>query len=120
MPLLHDFAPGCYLRRIFMPAGTFVIGKTHKTEHFNFVLSGKANVMIDGDIKFLEAPDVFISGPGAKKVLYILDDMIWGTLHVTEETDLDELEKHCIFTEDEEKELMLNTTEKEALCHGEQ
>lgn len=106
LPLLHDFAPGLYLRRIFMPKGTFVIGKTHKTEHFNIVLSGAAIVMIDGEIKLITAPYVFKSGKGVKKVLHILEDMIWMTTHPTDETDLDKLEEICICSEEEERELL--------------
>ena len=39
-PLKHYFAPGVYLREIFMPAGSVVIGKIHKTEHFNIIQKG--------------------------------------------------------------------------------
>ena len=109
LPVLHDFAPGVYARRILMPAGTFVIGKTHKTEHLNIIMSGSANVMIDGQIKVIRAPYIFKSGKGVKKVLYILEDMIWATIHPTEETDLDKLETECVFTDEEEK--FLTSTE---------
>jgi len=107
LPLLHDFTPGLYLRRIFMPSGTFVIGKTHKTEHFNMILAGSANVMIDGEIRLIKAGDVFISKAGTKKVLHIIEDMIWATTHATEETDPEKLESLCIYTDEEEKQLML-------------
>ena len=105
-PLLHDFAPGLYLRRILMPAGAFIIGRTHKTEHFNIVMSGAANVMIDGKIEYIEAHYVFKSKAGAKKILYILEDMIWCTSHPTDETDLDKLEEMLIYSEEEEEQLL--------------
>ena len=107
LPLLHDFAPGVYLRRILMPAGTFVIGKTHRTEHFNIVLSGRANVMINGVLKLIQAPEVFISRAGDKKVLFILDEMIWATVHQTTETNLDEIKKQSVYSESEEKTILL-------------
>ncbi len=81
MPLKHQFAPGVYLRTIFMPAGTFVIGHEHKTEHFNIVLQGRAKVLIDGVVTEIKAPDVFVSGVGVRKVLYIVEEMIWATIH---------------------------------------
>jgi len=108
LPLIHDFAPGVYMRRVLMRKGIFVMGKTHKTKHLNLVMSGSANVMVNGIVKFLSAPDVFISEAGDKKLLYIHEDMIWGTIHPTDETDLDKLEKHCICTPEEEKMLLLN------------
>ena len=92
MPLTHRFAPGVYLREIFMPAGAIVIGQQHKTEHFNIVVSGKLNVMINGKVERLEAPCIFKSGVDVRKVLYILEDTRWLTVHPTEETDLLKLE----------------------------
>jgi quercetin dioxygenase-like cupin family protein len=106
MPLIHDFAPGLYIRQIFMKKGTFVIGKTHKTEHFNIVLAGSAKVMIDGEVELIQAPDLFKSGAGVKKVLYILEDMIWATTHPTNETDLKVLEAQLILSSEEERELI--------------
>ena len=107
LPLLHDFAPGVYARRIFMPADTFVIGKTHKTEHLNIVMSGSAWVMVDGEIRLVKGGYVFKSNAGCKKVLKILEDMVWMTVHPTEETDLEKLAVECVCNEEEEKKLML-------------
>jgi hypothetical protein len=115
LPVHHDFSPGLYLRRIFMPAKTFVIGKTHKTEHFNIVLSGLANVMIDGEIHRIEAPAVFKSGAGVKKVLYILEDMVWLTTHPTDETDLKKLEELHVYSDEEEKLIIEKEIEKYGL-----
>jgi mannose-6-phosphate isomerase-like protein (cupin superfamily) len=95
-PLIHRFTDGAYLREILMPAGTFIIGQKHRTRHFNIVLSGKAVVMIDGVIEQIEAPKVFESEPGVRKVLYIVEDMRWATLHVTSERDLEKLEETLI------------------------
>lgn len=91
-PLVHKFAKGLYIREIFMPAGALIIGHEHKTEHFNIVLSGRARVMIEGKIEDIVAPCTFVSGPGVRKVLLILEDMRWATTHVTDETDISKLE----------------------------
>ena len=92
MPLTHRFAPGVYLREIFMPAGSIVIGHRHKTEHFNLVLTGRLNVMINGVVEHLTAPCVFKSGVDVRKVLFIIEDTRWVTVHPTDETDLGKLE----------------------------
>lgn len=83
MPLEHLFAPGVYYREIFMPAGTFVIGHEHKTEHFNIVLTGRASVLMDGKVHEIVAPCVLKSGAGVRKMLYIHEDMRWATIHPT-------------------------------------
>lgn len=97
MPLTHRFAPGVYAREIFMPADTFVIGQRHKTEHFNIVLTGRARVLIDGKaVQEVKAGDVFVSGEGVRKVLYIIEDMRWMTIHPTDETDVPTLESQLV------------------------
>ena len=112
LPLLHDFAPGIYTRRILMPAGSFVIGATHRTEHLNMALSGSAYVMMDGEITFVKAPAVIKSGAGQKKCFRIVEEMIWATIHPTETTDLDELEKELIFSLPEERAMIDAEVEK--------
>jgi len=121
-PLQHNFAPGAYLREMFMPAGTFVIGHEHLTEHFNIVLSGRARVMMDGQIHEITGPSVFVSKPGVRKVLFIYEDMRWCTLHPTEETDLEILENllinkspNCLEYEEEIKRLLYSVKIREAL-----
>ncbi len=93
MPVNHMFAPKVYMREIFMPAGTFVIGKKHNTKHFNIAISGKAKVMTGDEVFEVAAPYVFVSDVGVQKLLYILEDMRWLTVHPTEETDIQVLEK---------------------------
>lgn len=90
LPLKHHFAPGLYMREIFMPADTVVIGMIHKTEHFNILVKGACYIVHDdGTREELRAPHVFVSKAGVQKVLYITEDMIWLTTHPTEETDVD-------------------------------
>jgi hypothetical protein len=96
-PVVHRFAPGVYLREIYMPAGTIVIGKIHKTEHFNILIKGACVIRHDdGRSEELRAPMTFVSKAGVQKVLHILEDMIWQTVHVTPETDLVKLEAELI------------------------
>jgi len=104
LPLAHYFAPGVYYREIFMPAGVFVIGHQHKTEHFNIVLTGSASVMIDGKVEVITAPCTFKSLPGVRKILYIHEDMRWATIHPTDVQDLGELEELLIIKSDTYKE----------------
>ena len=96
IPLVHKFAPGVYYREVFMPAGTFIIGHEHLTEHFNVVLTGKARVLIEGVVQLIQAPCTFVSKPGVRKVLYILEDMRWATIHPTTETDISILETSLV------------------------
>lgn len=93
-PLEHFFAPGIYIREIFMPAGTMVIGQVHKTEHFNVILEGRVRVVIDGEVHELKAPCTFVSKAGVSKVLRVLESCRWQTIHANPDnlTDIDVLE----------------------------
>lgn len=87
--LSHHFAPGIYVREIFMPAGEFIIGAEHTTEHFNIVLTGKATIIADGEVVEVVAPATFVSRAGVRKVLQIHSDMIWQTVHANPENETD-------------------------------
>lgn len=87
--LSHHFAPGIYVREIFMPAGEFVIGAEHTTEHFNVVLTGRASIIADGKVVEVVAPATFVSRAGVRKVLQIHEDMIWQTIHANPENETD-------------------------------
>ena len=92
----HRFTPGCYLREILMPKGTRIIGKIHATEHFNILLTGRVTVLTAEGVEEITAPHTFISKAGVQKVVYIHEDCIWQTVHVTDKTDLEEIEKEVI------------------------
>lgn len=89
----HRFAPGIYMRSVFIPAGCRAIGHEHTTTHFNILLSGRLQI-IDGDkVVEMVAPYVFISEAGSKKIANVLEDTIFVTIHPTDETDIPKLEE---------------------------
>lgn len=95
-PVTHRFTKGCYLREIFMPKGTLIIGKIHATEHFNILLTGKVTVLTAEGVENIEAPYTFTSLAGVQKVVAIHEDCLWQTVHVTDSTNLEEIEKEVI------------------------
>jgi hypothetical protein len=95
-PLVHSYGDGCYIRQIFMPKGTLITSKIHKITHPYFVMTGKASVATEDGIETIQAPYQGITHAGTKRALYIHEDMIWITVHVTNETDLDKIEDEII------------------------
>jgi hypothetical protein len=97
MPTKHYFAPGTYIREIFMPAGTYVIGKIHKTEHFNIIQKGRLSLVNeDGTSTELQGPLTFVSKAGVQKAMYIHEDTVWSTVHITNERNMEALEAEII------------------------
>lgn len=84
-PLTHTFTLGLYSRVIFMPKGTLVTSLIHRTEHQFAVLAGCARVKInEGEWEVLCAPLVGVTKPWTRRILYILEDCVWGTFHRTD------------------------------------
>ena len=96
--LKNTFAPGMYIRELFMPAGMVVVSKIHKTSYPNFLLQGKIAVTTTGSDEqaILEGPTYFVSPKGIQKVGIVLEDATWVTVHATKSTDLDEIENEVI------------------------
>lgn len=99
-PVEHHFAPGQYGRVIHMPAGMIVVGKIHKHAHVNVLSQGCVQVFTEqeGMIE-LRAPITFVSSPGTQRVVFVIEDTVWTTVHCTDKTDLAEIEREVIATD---------------------
>ncbi len=95
-PVKHMFAPGMYIREITMPAGLVVVGKIHRHAHANFISKGKVQVVTEHGEAMYEAPCSFISEPGTQRVVHIIEECVWATVHRSDSTDLAELEREII------------------------
>lgn len=134
MPLTHRFTDGMYIREIFMPAGTLLTSKIHKTNHPYVVTKGKCKVFDGNKIEHIEGPHTGITVPNTRRLLYIEEDTTWITFHVTDKTDVNEIEKEIINDRENnfiDKELLdqfnkvncqsnkyINKNKEELLWHG--
>ncbi len=92
----HHFSPGIYARELHIPAGIMLTGKIHRKEVLNIVSQGRLSVYKDGRLEEITGPCTFLSPKGTKRAGYVHEDTIWTTVHATEETDLELLEKEII------------------------
>lgn len=92
MPITHRFTPHMYIREIFMPKGFYVTSRIHLTEHPFTISKGKVRVKI-GETEWitLQAPHTGITLAGTRRLLETIEDCVWTTYHVTDETDPDKL-----------------------------
>jgi len=95
-PLKHTFADGVYVREILLPKGSLLVGKIHKHSHPNFLMSGDVSVLTEEGSKRLKAPMSMISPAGTKRVVYAHEDTVWVTIHITNKTDLKDIEEEII------------------------
>jgi len=92
----HQFSPGMYMRKLYRPAGTLIVGKVHKHPHFFLCAKGEIIAWSENGMKKLQAGDVIESKPGTKRVTLAVTDAIGITIHRTDKTDLDEIEAELI------------------------
>lgn len=94
----HYFAKGMYAREIFIPKGTCLTGKIHKTEHISIISKGDITVWTDEGMKRVQAPYTIVAKPGMKRVGFAHEDTVWTTFHPNQdnETDLVKLEEVLI------------------------
>ena len=99
-PEENFFGPNVYIKQVTMPAGSVIIGKSHKIEHICNMISGRM-ILVDsnGDKKELVAPMTFVA-PKGRKVAYIVETVVFQNIFSTNETDLDKLENMIVDNSD--------------------
>ena len=111
-PVKHSFADGCYIREIFNPAGELLVTKIHKKEHPFFLMKGKMSILTEEGVKHLEAPHHGITQPGTKRIIYTHEDCVFITVHATDKTDIEEIEKEVIAENFEDPAISLEDINK--------
>ena len=92
----HYFSGGMYCRKLIRPAGTLIVGKVHKKDHFFLCAAGEIIAWSEKGMVRLKAGDIICSKPGTKRVTLAVTDAIGITFHKTDETDLDKIELEMI------------------------
>jgi len=102
-PISHNFSPGVYVRTMFIPAGTLIMGKRHRHETCNILSQGEISIYMGKDTPAvrLVAPCIFNSMPGTKKLGFAHTDVIFSNVHPTNETDVEKIECEVIIPEQE-------------------
>lgn len=117
--IVHHFQPGLYVREMRAPAGSVITGRRHRTRHMNIVARGRLTVIneLDGSRHTLVAPYFFFSDPGTRRAAIVHEDLVWMTVHETNETDVAKLD--AMLVEPHENPLLENLSQPEALpCHS--
>ena len=92
----HYFSGGMYCRKVFRQAGTLIVGKVHKKDHFFLCAKGQIIAWSEKGMVTMNEGDVICSKPGTKRVTLAVTDAIGITVHRTNKTDLNKIEKELI------------------------
>jgi hypothetical protein len=97
----HSFAPGMYIREMFIPKGTFIVGKVHRTECINICPMGDIEIVTEAGDMRVTAPFNAVSAAGTQKIGFAREDTIWINVFRTEETDIETLERELAYSDAE-------------------
>jgi len=92
----HYFSDEMYCRKVFRSAGTLIVGKVHKKDHFFICAKGEIIAWTENGMKKLSEGSIIECKSGTKRVTLATMDSIGITVHKTDKTDLDEIEKELI------------------------
>lgn len=79
--LKHSFAKGIYIREITIPKGYFLVGKLHKDNYLNYILSGDMSVLTEGGVNRVRGSSWTVSPNGTKRFGYSHEETVWVTVH---------------------------------------
>jgi hypothetical protein len=102
-PVAHRFTPGLYIRTVFMPRGTFVVGVKYRVEHPFTCYRGKATVWHEtGEGRIVEGPAFGVTEEGTRRYFLIHEDTFWSNTYPNPENekDPDKIMELMIFQED--------------------
>lgn len=88
----HEVTDGMYMRKMYIPAGTLLIGKVHLKHCHNIVAAGEIGVLTETGSKRLKAGFTGMSQPGTQKVGYTYADTVFINVFRTDKTELEEIE----------------------------
>lgn len=97
----HYRVKGMYLRTVWSPKDSVIVGKVHKTEHFYAVISGRVQVTTESGLVELDArdgPQILKCPAGTKRAVLVLEDAWRITVHLNPKdlTDIEELENSLV------------------------
>lgn len=101
-PVRHTFAPGLYSREMFMDADTACAGFRHRQPHLFMLMFGEITIVANGEPRRVQAPYVYASPVGEKRVIYAHIPSAIQTVHATDLTDVSEIERWAIMPDNEE------------------
>lgn len=100
LPTEHYFSGGMYCRKVTRQAGTLIVGKVHKKDHFFMCAKGEIIAWSEGGMRHMKEGDVIVSKPGTKRVTLAVTDAIGITVHKTNKLNLDKIERELIEPDD--------------------
>ncbi len=115
MPVEHTLVDGMYMRKLFIPKGSIVVGKIHRKACMNIVASGDITFLTETGCLRVQAGYTVQTPAGIMKVGLAHEDTVFINVFRTNETDIEKIEAEIACESFEALAAPVNEI-KEALC----
>ena len=108
-PVQHYQIPGVYARSMFIPAGTVLTGKIHNFESIAILAKGTIRITNGTDSYVISEGHIMVDQPGVKRLGYTETDVVFITVHRTDNTEIEAIEDELVsatFEEYEQQQLL--------------
>lgn len=88
----HTVEDGMYMRKLFIPKDTILVGKIHLKSCINIVASGDISLLTEHGALRVRAGFTGVSGTGLQKLGVAHEDTVFINVFRTDLTDIDDIE----------------------------
>jgi len=114
----HTVKDGMYMRKLFIPKGSLIVGKIHKLDCLNIVAEGDISVLTETGSARVRAGFTVASPAGIQKVGYAHEDTIFINVFRTDETDINRIEDAIAWDSYEAAGYLTIEGERQCQLHG--
>ena len=107
LPIEHYQIDGVYVRSMFIPAGTILTGKIHNFESIAILAKGRIRITNGTESYIISEGHIMVDKPGVKRLGYAETDVIFITVHRTDNTEIEAIEKELVSATFEEYQQQL-------------
>tara|TARA_R110000822_G_scaffold286165_1_gene407515 strand:- start:78 stop:500 length:423 start_codon:yes stop_codon:yes gene_type:complete len=109
LPIEHYRINGVYARSMFIPAGTILTGKIHNFESIAILAKGTIRITNGTDSYVISEGHIMVDQPGVKRLGYAETDVVFITVHRTDNIEIEAIENELVSAtfEDYEQQRLL-------------
>ena len=107
LPIEHYQIKGVYARSMFIPAGTLLTGKIHNFESIAILAKGTIRITNGTESYVISEGHIMVDQPGVKRLGYAETDVVFITVHRTDNIEIEAIEDELVSATFEEYEQQL-------------
>jgi len=104
LPIEHYQIKGVYARSMFIPAGTLLTGKIHNFESIAILAKGTIRITNGTESYVISEGHIMVDQPGIKRLGYAETDVVFITVHRTDNIEIEAIENELVSATFEEYE----------------